>query len=155
MHNHQIKAARIPFPLCSTTGVLRRKLGSVTYSLFTDCFNLFPHLGAVHKVIADCFILFQSVKYPHGPPKRFGKKQTELLNLRALAATPPKTKSGQVVWAWPEIQASLRNGRNLKEIWEALQLDGLVMSYDQFRVYVSRARKRLSRHPEMIALFKR
>jgi len=79
-----------------------------------------------------------------------GKTRTQLAHLRALAATPPKTKSGQVVWAWPEIQASLKSGRNLKEIWEALQLDGIVMSYDQFRVYVSRTRKRLARRPELI-----
>src|SRR5215469_16242056 len=92
MHNHQIKAARIPFPLCSTTGVLRRKLGSVTYSLFTDCFNLFPHLGAIHKVIADCFILFQSVKYPHGPPKRFGKKQNPTFEPSGPGRDPAKDK---------------------------------------------------------------
>jgi len=61
-----------------------------------------------------------------------------------MAATPPKTKSGQVVWAWPDIQASLKSGRNLKEIWEALQLDGIVMSYGQFRVYVSRVRRRFA-----------
>jgi hypothetical protein len=73
-----------------------------------------------------------------------GKNKVQLANLRALAATPPKTKSGQVVWAWPEIQASLKSGRNLKEIWEALQLDGIVMSYDQFRVYVSRIRRRFA-----------
>jgi hypothetical protein len=73
-----------------------------------------------------------------------GKNKTQLANLRALAETPPKTKSGQVVWAWPDIQASLNGGRNLKEIWEALQLDGIIMSYDQFRVYVSRIRKRFA-----------
>lgn len=73
-----------------------------------------------------------------------GKNKPQLPNLRALAATPPKKKSGQVVWAWPEIQASLKSGRNLKEIWEALQLDGIVMSYDQFRVYVSRTRRRFA-----------
>jgi hypothetical protein len=79
-----------------------------------------------------------------------GKTRIQLAHLRALAARPPKTKSGQVFWAWPEIQASLKSGRNLKEIWEALQLDGIVMSYDQFRVYVSRTRKRLARRPELI-----
>lgn len=79
-----------------------------------------------------------------------GKNRTQLPNLRALTEIPPKTKSGQVVWAWPEIQASLKSGRNLKEVWEALQLDGIVMSYGQFRVYVSRTRKRLARHPEMM-----
>jgi hypothetical protein len=30
----------------------------------------------------------------------------------------------------------------LKEIWEAAKLDGLEMSYAQFRVYVSRLRRR-------------
>jgi hypothetical protein len=30
----------------------------------------------------------------------------------------------------------------LKEIWEAAKRDGLDMSYDQFRVYVSRLRRR-------------
>ena len=75
-----------------------------------------------------------------------GKSKPQLANLRALAATPPKTKSGQVVWAWPEIQASLQTGRNLKEIWDALQLDGIVMSYDQFRVYVSRIRRRFAKN---------
>lgn len=78
-----------------------------------------------------------------------GKTKPQLANLRALAATPPKTKSGQVVWAWPEIQASLQSGRNLREIWEALQLDGIVMSYDQFRVYVSRIRRRCARRPDV------
>jgi hypothetical protein len=82
-------------------------------------------------------------------PNDSGKNRTQLANLRVLAATPPKTKSGQVVWAWAEIQASLNSGRSLKEIWEALRLDGIVMSYDQFRVYVSRTRKRFARREEM------
>ena len=79
-----------------------------------------------------------------------GKIKTDLSNLRALSATAPRTKSGQIVWAWPEIQASLNHGRNLREIWEALQLDGIVMSYDQFRVYVSRTRKRLGENLSLI-----
>ena len=80
-----------------------------------------------------------------------GKSKTDLANLRALSAMRPRTKSGQVVWAWPEIQASLNSGWNLREIWEALQLDGIVMSYDQFRVYVSRTRKRLTGQTELVA----
>lgn len=79
-----------------------------------------------------------------------GRNRTQLAHMRALVETLPKTKSGQVVWAWPEIQAGLNSGRNLKEIWEALQLDGIIMSYDQFRVYVSRTRKRFAHRPEMI-----
>jgi hypothetical protein len=76
-----------------------------------------------------------------------GKSKTQLTNLRALPSGPPRTKTGQVLWAWPAIQASLNSGRNLREIWEALQLDGIEMSYDQFRVYVSRIRKRLADQP--------
>ena len=76
-----------------------------------------------------------------------GKIKAQLSNVRALPSGPPRTKSGQVLWAWPAIQASLDSGRNLREIWEALQLDGIEMSYDQFRVYVSRIRKRLAQHP--------
>ena len=82
-------------------------------------------------------------------PNDSGKNRTQLANLRALLAAPPKTKSGQVVWAWAEIQASLKSGRNLKEVWEALQLDGIVMSYDQFRVYVSRTRRRFANRTDV------
>jgi hypothetical protein len=79
-----------------------------------------------------------------------GKSKIQLANLRALSAMPPRTKSGQVTWAWPEIQASLSSGRSLREIWEALQRDGIQMSYNQFRVYVSRIRKRIAGKPELM-----
>jgi len=65
------------------------------------------------------------------------------------------------MWAWPQIQASLRSGRRMHEIWEALQLDGIEMSYGQFRTYVWRIRKRLPenavtppRSPEGVAALK-
>jgi hypothetical protein len=76
-----------------------------------------------------------------------GTIKAQLSNVRALPSGPPRTKTGQVLWAWPAIQLSLNSGRNLREIWEALQLDGIEMSYDQFRVYVSRIRKRLAEQP--------
>jgi hypothetical protein len=47
-----------------------------------------------------------------------------------------------VIWAWAEIEAALAVGIKLKEIWEAAGRDGLEMSYAQFRVYVSRLRRR-------------
>jgi hypothetical protein len=81
-----------------------------------------------------------------------GKREKQLPNLRALASTPPRTKTGKVLWAWPEIQACMSRGRSLREIWEALQLDGIQMSYAEFRVYVSRARKRLVGQPEVVLL---
>src|ERR1700678_1509238 len=72
-----------------------------------------------------------------------GKMNSELPHLKALPESAPRTKSGRIVWAWPEIQASLASGRKMYEIWEALQLDGIEMSYGQFRTYVWRIRKKM------------
>src|SRR5580693_5464319 len=72
-----------------------------------------------------------------------GKINPELPHLKALPESAPRTKSGRIVWAWPEIQASLDSGRTMHEIWEALQLDGIEMSYGQFRTYVWRIRKKM------------
>src|ERR1700728_437357 len=71
-----------------------------------------------------------------------GKINPELPHLKALAGSAPRTKSGRIVWAWPEIQAGLASGRKMHEIWEALQLDGIEMSYGQFRTYVWRIPKK-------------
>ena len=67
----------------------------------------------------------------------------DLPHLKALPATAPRMKIGQIVWAWPEIQAAIASGRGMHEIWEALQLDGIEMSYGQFRTYVWRIRKKM------------
>src|ERR1700683_4897918 len=72
-----------------------------------------------------------------------GKMNSTLTHLNALPGSAPRTKSGRIVWAWPQIQASLDSGRTMHEIWEALQLDGIEMSYGQFRTYVWRIRKRM------------
>jgi hypothetical protein len=62
--------------------------------------------------------------------------------LRSLPSTQPATKIGQVIWAWAEIEAGLAAGMKLKEVWEAACRDGVEMSYAQFRVYISRLRRR-------------
>jgi hypothetical protein len=49
------------------------------------------------------------------------------------------------MWAWTEIEAGLAAGMKLKEVWEAARRDGLEMSYAQFRVCVSRLRRRRHR----------
>ncbi len=99
-------------------------------------------------IVANCCRWLQTVAgtakiqimdRPHEPRKN----RAQLPTARSLADTPPRTKTGQVVWAWPEISAGLKSGRTMREVWEALQVDGLVMPYNQFRVYVSRTRKRL------------
>ena len=76
------------------------------------------------------------------PKARRRKTRSDLVHLRSLPSTQAATKIGQVTWAWAEIEASLAAGMKLKEIWEAAGRDGLEMSYGQFRVCISRLRRR-------------
>jgi hypothetical protein len=62
--------------------------------------------------------------------------------LRSLPSVLPATATGQVTAAWGEIEAGLARGMKLREVWEAAKLDGLDIPYPQFRVYVSRMRRR-------------
>jgi len=75
------------------------------------------------------------------------KSKSDLVHLRSLPSTQPATKIGQVTWVWAEIEAGLAAGMKLKEVWEAAGRDGLEMSYAQFRVYISRIRRRRQRTP--------
>ena len=75
-------------------------------------------------------------------PRLQRRRKSDLLHLRSLPAAEPATSTGRVAWVLPEIQAGLAIGKKLREIWEAAQLDGLRIPYPQFRVYVSRLRKR-------------
>ena|SRR5208283_656745 len=77
---------------------------------------------------------------PHGR-----KSKSDMIHLHSLPSTQPATKIGQVIWAWAEIEAGLAAGMKLKEVWEATRLDGLEMSYAQFRVYICRIRRRRQR----------
>ena len=58
-----------------------------------------------------------------------------------LAAAAPETKSALIRSLLPGIEAALTSGKRLKAIWEALQEEGLQMSYHSFHKTVSRARK--------------
>lgn len=75
------------------------------------------------------------------------KLKADLVNLHSLPSTQPATKIGQVIWAWAEIEASLTAGMKLKEVWVAATRDGIEMSYAQFRVCVSRLRRRRHKAP--------
>ena len=79
------------------------------------------------------------------PPPRRRKTRSDLVHLRPLPSVLPATNTGQVVAAWGEIEAGLQRGMKLKEVWEAAKLDGLEIPYPQFRVYVSRLRRRHQR----------
>src|SRR3984885_3378665 len=81
------------------------------------------------------------------PPPRRRKTSSDLVHLRSLLSVLPATKTGQVTAAWAEIEACLVRGMKLREVWEAAKLDGLEIPYPQFRVYVSRLRRRRQRSP--------
>jgi hypothetical protein len=67
--------------------------------------------------------------------------------LEQLAATPPKRKAALVRSLLPGIEAALISGQTLKDIWEALQTEGLKVSYHTFHMAVWRAkRKRTARN---------
>jgi hypothetical protein len=76
------------------------------------------------------------------PKPRRRKSRSDLVHLHSLPSTQPATKIGQVSWAWAEIEAGLAAGMKLKEVWAAASRDGIEMSYAQFRVCVSRLRRR-------------
>src|ERR1700720_193083 len=73
------------------------------------------------------------------------KARSELVHLRSLLSVLPATNTGQVTAAWDQIEAGLARGMKLREVWEAAKLDGLQIPYPQFRVYVSRLRRRSQR----------
>jgi hypothetical protein len=79
------------------------------------------------------------------------RTKSDLAHLRALSAVEPATSTGRVVWIWSEIEAALASGKKLREIWNAVHADGLDIPYPQFRVYVSRIRRRRlpQRPPEL------
>ena len=76
------------------------------------------------------------------PQLRRRQSGSDFIHLRSLPSLRPSTKIGQMLWAREQIEAALAAGIKLKQIWEAASLDGLEMSYGQFRVYMSRLRRR-------------
>jgi hypothetical protein len=82
----------------------------------------------------------------NSPPHR-RKAKSELVHFRSLLSVLPATNTGQVTAAWDQIEAGLARGMKLGEVWEAAKLDGLQIPYPQFRVYVSRLRRRRQRPP--------
>jgi hypothetical protein len=60
--------------------------------------------------------------------------------LNKLAATPPRRKAALIRSLLPGIETALSCGHSLKEIWVALEGEGLQMSYRVFHKTVSRSR---------------
>ena len=79
------------------------------------------------------------------PQTRRRKTRTDLVLLRSLLSVEPATSTGRVAAAWEEIEAGLARGLKLREVWDAARLAGVQIPYPQFRVYVSRLRRRRQR----------
>jgi hypothetical protein len=62
--------------------------------------------------------------------------------LERLAAEAPRRKAVLIRSLLPEIQAALKSGQTLKDIWEALETEGLEVSYHTFHMAVWRARRK-------------
>lgn len=86
-----------------------------------------------------------SIPMESNPPPRRRKTSSDLVHLHSLLTIQPATNTGQVTAAWREIDAGLARGMKLREVWEAAKMDGLQIPYPQFRVYVSRVRRRHQR----------
>ena len=62
--------------------------------------------------------------------------------LEQLAAAPPKRKAALIRSLLPGIEAALTSGQSLKDIWEALETEGLQVSYHTFQMAVWRAKRK-------------
>ncbi len=62
--------------------------------------------------------------------------------LERLAADPPKTRVALIRSLLPGIERALTAGQNLKDIWEALQSEGLQVCYHTFYMVVWRAKRK-------------
>ncbi len=68
----------------------------------------------------------------------------DLRSFHDLKASLPATKMGAIVTLLPEIQGLQRQGHKTRAIWESLTNDGFQMTYDLFRLYLSRARRKIA-----------
>ena len=62
--------------------------------------------------------------------------------LQKLATEPPKGKAALVRSLLPGIEAALTSGQTLKDIWQALETEGLQVSYHTFQMAVWRAKRK-------------
>jgi len=62
--------------------------------------------------------------------------------LEKLAAAPPKRKAALIRSLLPGIEAAVNSGQSLKDIWEALETEGLQVSYHTFHMAVWRAKRK-------------
>jgi hypothetical protein len=94
-------------------------------------------------------VMVEKVEVQTDSPQHARKRNSDRPHLCSLSTAKPTTRMGQVIWAWTEIRAALANGMRPREVWDAAKLDGLDIPYPQFRVYVSRLRRRQRQESSM------
>ena len=62
--------------------------------------------------------------------------------LQKLATAPPTRKAALVRSLLPGIETALNSGQTLKDIWQALETEGLQVSYHTFQMAVWRAKRK-------------
>ena len=72
---------------------------------------------------------------------QFAKRENARTRLAALREKRPPTKAAQIRSLWPEIEAALGGGHNLKTIAESLAADGIAVGVRRLSVYIGRMRK--------------
>jgi hypothetical protein len=65
-----------------------------------------------------------------------------IAHIQALPESVPRTKSGKIRQLLPYIEASVHAGITLKRLCEELSAQGLHMTYAEFKVLLSRARRK-------------
>jgi hypothetical protein len=70
------------------------------------------------------------------------KRRQDLATFRDLAEVLPATKIGTIVALLPQIEGLQRRGHKTRAIWQSLSADGVEISYDLFRLYLTRARRK-------------
>lgn len=64
------------------------------------------------------------------------------ITLRSLRDSKPKSKTGQIRFMLSDIEAALRTGHSVKEVWAVAVENGLNTTYKQFSSYLARVRRR-------------
>jgi hypothetical protein len=76
--------------------------------------------------------------------------RSPLPHLAALNCERPRSKMGQVRWAWPEMKTALAAGHTLKAVWERLRADGIDIPYNRLSEYIGRIRRRERAHSSVV-----
>jgi hypothetical protein len=116
------------------------------------CSETFPRLLKPWAKVAFCvflltsnsFVLYMRVSccYTYSRIEIMSTQNDYQHCLQKLATMPPRRKAALVRSLLPGIEAALISGQTLKDIWQALETEGLDVSYHTFQMAVWRAKRK-------------